>query len=129
MVKNVPSNAHETGSVPSQKYSLAKAMTNHSSVLAWKIPWTEKPGGLQSMGSQRGRTERQTLSLHFTSRYIPNTSLSYNRNFIHLTPFIQFSLSPLLISGDHKYNLFFYEFVCVSCISDLQCYVTAWCTT
>ena len=32
---------------------LEKAMAHHSSTLAWKIPWTEKPGGLQSMGSQR----------------------------------------------------------------------------
>ena len=31
--------------------SLEKAMTTHSSTLAWKIPWTEGPGGLQSMGS------------------------------------------------------------------------------
>ena len=30
-----------------------KAMTTHSSPLAWKIPWTEEPGGLQSMGSHR----------------------------------------------------------------------------
>ena len=28
-------------------------MTTHSSILAWRIPWTEEPGGLQSMGSQR----------------------------------------------------------------------------
>ena len=32
---------------------LEKEMTTHSSILAWRIPWTEKPGGLQSMGSQR----------------------------------------------------------------------------
>ena len=32
---------------------LEKAMAPHSSTLAWKIPWTEEPGGLQSMGSQR----------------------------------------------------------------------------
>ena len=32
---------------------LEKEMATHSSTLAWKIPWTEKPGGLQSMGSQR----------------------------------------------------------------------------
>ena len=32
---------------------LEKEMTTHSSTLAWKIPWTEEPGGLQSMGSQR----------------------------------------------------------------------------
>ena len=34
---------------------LEKKMATHSSILAWKIPWTEEPGGLQSMGSQRVR--------------------------------------------------------------------------
>ena len=34
---------------------LEEGMTNHSSILAWRIPWTEQPGGLQSMGSQRVR--------------------------------------------------------------------------
>ena len=32
---------------------LEKGMATHSSILAWRIPWTEDPGGLQSMGSQR----------------------------------------------------------------------------
>ena len=32
---------------------LEKEMTTHSNILAWKIPWTEEPGGLQFMGSQR----------------------------------------------------------------------------
>ena len=32
---------------------LEKEMANHSSILAWRIPWTEEPGGLQSMESQR----------------------------------------------------------------------------
>jgi len=32
---------------------LEKGMATHSSVLAWRIPWRKKPGGLQSMGSQR----------------------------------------------------------------------------
>ena len=36
-----------------QEDPLEKEMANHSSTLAWKIPWTEKPGRLQSMGSQR----------------------------------------------------------------------------
>ena len=35
-----------------QEDSLEKEMATHSSVLAWKIPWTEEPGGLQSMESQ-----------------------------------------------------------------------------
>ena len=36
-----------------QEDPLGKEMTIHSSILAWRIPWTEEPGGLQSMGSQR----------------------------------------------------------------------------
>ena len=39
-------------------------MATHSSTLAWKIPWTEKPGRLQSMGSRRVETER--LHFHFS---------------------------------------------------------------
>ena len=35
--------------------SLEKEMATHSSILAWRIPWREEPGGLQSMGSQRVR--------------------------------------------------------------------------
>jgi len=34
---------------------LEKEIATHSSILAWKIPWTQEPGGLQSMGSQRVR--------------------------------------------------------------------------
>ena len=36
-----------------QKDSLEKGMPTHSSFLAWRIPWTEEPGRVQSMGSQR----------------------------------------------------------------------------
>ena len=36
-----------------QEEPLGKEMATHSSILAWKIPWTEEPGRLQSMGSQR----------------------------------------------------------------------------
>ena len=43
-----------------------KSPTTHSSTLAWRIPWREEPGRLQSMGSQRlDRTERLHFSLHF----------------------------------------------------------------
>ena len=43
--------------VPSlgQEVSLEKEMATHSSILAWRIPWMEKPGGLESTGSQRVR--------------------------------------------------------------------------
>ena len=36
---------------------LEKEMATRSSILAWEIPWTEKPGGLQSMGLQKSRTQ------------------------------------------------------------------------
>ena len=36
-----------------QKDSLEEGMAVHSNILAWRIPWTEEPGGLQSIGSQR----------------------------------------------------------------------------
>ena len=39
---------------PGQEDPLEEEMATHSSILAWEIPWTEEPGGLQSMGSQRG---------------------------------------------------------------------------
>ena len=39
-------------------------MASHSSILAWKIPWTEEPGGLQSMGSQRVRHILSTKQQH-----------------------------------------------------------------
>ena len=40
--------------IKKQQYDSEKAMAPHSSTLAWKIPWTEEPGGLQSMGSLGG---------------------------------------------------------------------------
>ena len=39
-----------------QEDSLEKEMATHSSILAWEIPWTEEPGGLQSMGLQKSQT-------------------------------------------------------------------------
>ena len=44
-----------------------KAMATHSRTLAWKIPWTEGPGGLQSMGVAEGRTRLSnfTFTFHF----------------------------------------------------------------
>ena len=53
MVKN-PSPMQETWVWSlGRKYPLEEGMATHSSILAWRIPWTEEPGGLQSMGSQR----------------------------------------------------------------------------
>ena len=46
-----------------QEDPLEKGMATHSSILAWRIPWTDEPGGLQSMGSQRGGHDWVTLTL------------------------------------------------------------------
>ena len=46
-----------------QENSLEKEMATQSSILAWKIPWTEEPGGLQSMGLQ-GQTQLKQLSTY-----------------------------------------------------------------
>ena len=54
--KNAPANAGDTGDVGSYlnwEDPLKEEMATPSSILAWKIPWTEEPGGLQSMGLQR----------------------------------------------------------------------------
>ena len=47
-----------------QEDSLEKEMATHSSILAWKIPWTEESGGLQSMGSQRAGHNLVTEHTH-----------------------------------------------------------------
>ena len=46
-----------------QVYMLEKEMATHSSILIWRIPWTEEPGRLQSMGSQESDMTQQ-LNLH-----------------------------------------------------------------
>ena len=58
MVKNPLASAgdvRDTGLIPGSGRSLEKEMATHSSILARRIKWTEEPGGLQSMGSQRVR--------------------------------------------------------------------------
>ena len=46
-------NTEDLGSIPGWEDPLEEGMAAHSSILAWRIPWMEEPGGLQSMGSQR----------------------------------------------------------------------------
>ena len=53
MVKNLPANVGGVGSIHGSGISPGVGMATHSGILAWKIPWTEEPGGLQFMGSQR----------------------------------------------------------------------------
>ena len=55
LIKNLPPNAGDVGSILGQDDPLKKEIATHSSILAWRIPWTGKPGRLQSTGSQRVR--------------------------------------------------------------------------
>ena len=58
VAKNLPANARdirETGSILGQEGPLEEGMATHSSILAWRIPWTEEPGRLHSIGLQRVR--------------------------------------------------------------------------
>ena len=79
MVKNLPAmqenwvqslgresicNSRDPGLIPSQEDPLEKEMTTHSSFLAWKIPWTEEPGGLQVQGVAKSQSR-----LHFHFQY------------------------------------------------------------
>ena len=56
VVKNLPANAGDStymGSIPGSGRSPAEGRGNPLQYLSWRIPWTEEPGGLQSIGSQR----------------------------------------------------------------------------
>ena len=56
---------------------LEKEMATHSNILTWEIPWTEEPGGLQSMGLQRVRHDLATKQQHFDRfELIPKRKLS-----------------------------------------------------
>ena len=55
-VKNLPAVQETRVKFLGQEDPLEKEMVSHSSVLAWRIPWTEQPGGLQSIGSQKSDT-------------------------------------------------------------------------
>ena len=63
-VKNLPAMQDTRVQSLSWENPLEKEMATHSSILAWRIPWTEEPGRLQSMGSQRVRYDRVTNTLH-----------------------------------------------------------------
>ena len=60
MVKNLPAVEETWVQSLDQDDPLEKGMATHSSILAWRVPWTEEPGGLQSMGLQRVRHDRVT---------------------------------------------------------------------
>ena len=67
VVKNLPAMQETRVQSLGQEDSLEKAMSIHSSTIAWKIAWTEEPGRLQSMGSQRvGHTKSVIVVIYKT---------------------------------------------------------------
>ena len=60
VIKNLPANEGDVGPVPGWGRSLEKEMATHSSILTWKTPWTEEPGGLQFMGCKKARHNSAT---------------------------------------------------------------------
>ena len=65
---------------------LEKEMATHSSILAWRISWTEEPGGLQSMGSQRVEHNwvTNTHLLTYNKRFTPNFTHGTGENIFHI---------------------------------------------
>ena len=68
-------NVGDPGSIPESGRSPGEGLTTHSSILVWKIPWTEEPGRLQSMGSKRVRHDGATsLSFFLFFLYLGKSS-------------------------------------------------------
>ena len=86
MVKNLPVMQETWVLSLSHEEPLEKGMATHSSILAWEIPWSEEPGGLQSMRLQNSRT----LLLN------NNSIMISNNNFINLDTVGLFSLKIVL---------------------------------
>ena len=71
LVKKPPANAgnrRDAGSILGKEDPLEEGMATHSSILTWRIPWTEEPGGLQSMRSQRVRHDQSDLAAAMSRR-------------------------------------------------------------
>ena len=73
MIKESACNVEDLGSIPGSGRSLEKGMATHFSILTWRIPWTEEPGRLQSMGSQRVKHNGATNTFFTFSQW--NTSI------------------------------------------------------
>ena len=110
-VKNVPAMWETWVQYLGREDPLEKEMATHSSILAWRIPWTEEPGRLQSMGSQRaghdGATSVVVLVFWGTSKmfstvatpiYIPTSSIQ-SFPFLHILPAF---VGCVLFDDDHS---------------------------
>ena len=78
VLKNLPVTQEMQIQSLGQEDLLEKDMATHSSILAWRIPWIEDPGGLQSMGLQMVRHTEATLHTHPWS-YLPEASKVFTK--------------------------------------------------
>ena len=67
LIKSLPASAGGVGSILAQDDPLQEEVAPHSSILAWRIPWTAEPGRLQSMGSQRAGHDLATTQIQKTN--------------------------------------------------------------
>ena len=78
-VKNPPERQEARVQSLGWEVPLEKGMAIHCSILAWRIPWTEKPGGLQSMRLQRVGHDWVTNTVHTVWHYLPRDSIRFHR--------------------------------------------------
>ena len=84
MVKNVPSILETRVLSLGQEDPLEKGMATHSSILAWRIPWTEEPGRLQSMGSQKSQTYINNIIYGKVVKRVNSKSSHHKENFFFI---------------------------------------------
>ena len=95
-VKNLPVMRETQGWSLVQEDPLEKEMATHSSILAWRTPWTEEPGGLQSMGSQSFRHNLVTEQLQQRQQHV---TLRFGINWIiYWTVFTQITQENIILS-------------------------------
>ena len=82
MVKNLPANlgdARDEGIIPGSRNPLEEGMATHSSILAWRIPWAEEPGGLQCVGCKESDTTESLSTQQIALTGVPHAHSEMHR--------------------------------------------------
>ena len=91
MVKNPPANAGDMGLIPGSGRFPEEGNGNPSSILAWDIPWTKEPGGLQSMGLKKSQIQPSNLIKIVKikpAKYAHNMYFVKDEKSLHIIPFV-----------------------------------------
>ena len=121
-VKNLPANAGDVYSILGSGYPLDKEMATHSSILAWKIPWTEEPGEQVNMGSQRVRYDLATKQ----QQQIQSSNLLLGI-FLKKTKIWKDMWTPMFIAALFRVAKRWEQLKCPSieeCTKIMECYAT-----